>query len=206
LNEVNWLPNQNGGMSVNLQSVRDLFAAKFKELKSGLEASGHEILLENQEPLENELVNQLSFDVEEILKSSGNKKSVVKRLFSSVVEALQNVLLHGEFLDEPEKIQPSLFLFGRAEDGYSIITGNLLFNNIGEDIERRLQRIQGLDKEALKELYMEVLTDGHVSSKGGAGLGFITIALKSKSKLEFEFVPVDNYKSIFILKTKVIFG
>ena len=44
---------------------------------------------------------------------------------------------------------------------------------------------------------MDTLTDGHRSSKGGAGLGFITVAMKAKSKLDYSFEKLDDDYSKF---------
>ncbi len=41
-------------------------------------------------------------------------------------------------------------------------------------------------------MYMEVLSNGIMSNKGGAGLGFITMSLKSKNKLEYHAEEVSD--------------
>lgn len=50
---------------------------------------------------------------------------------------------------------------------------------------------------------MEVLTNGIISSKGGAGLGFITMAMKSKNKLGYSIDEIDDNLSCFCLEVKL---
>jgi len=42
----------------------------------------------------------------------------------------------------------------------------------------------------VKEFYMDTLGNGVANEKGGAGLGFITIALKSKTKMNYQFTQL----------------
>jgi hypothetical protein len=44
---------------------------------------------------------------------------------------------------------------------------------------------------------MKVLSEGILSNKGGAGLGFITMRMKAKSNLNFHFQKVSEDKSVF---------
>jgi hypothetical protein len=54
-----------------------------------------------------------------------------------------------------------------------------------------------MDPDQVKELYMEVLSNGIMSNKGGAGLGFITMALKAKSKINYESQEVSDALTFF---------
>jgi hypothetical protein len=55
----------------------------------------------------------------------------------------------------------------------------------------------------LKKQYMDVLSNGELSAKGGAGLGFLTIALKSGNNMDFEFLDLNKEYSLFSLQSKV---
>jgi hypothetical protein len=50
---------------------------------------------------------------------------------------------------------------------------------------------------------MEVLTNGVISSKGGAGLGFITMAMKSKNKLNYRVEKINEALSFFSVEVKI---
>jgi len=58
-------------------------------------------------------------------------------------------------------------------------------------------------REELRALYKQVLSNGIFSEKGGGGLGFIDIAKKSGQKLEYDFRPVDDDYSFFVLEISI---
>jgi hypothetical protein len=68
---------------------------------------------------------------------------------------------------------------------------------------KRLERVRSLNDADLKKEYLEVLSNGELSKKGGAGLGFITIDLKSNNNIELEFQPLNNEYSLFSMAAKV---
>jgi hypothetical protein len=51
---------------------------------------------------------------------------------------------------------------------------------------------------------MDVLSNGELSAKGGAGLGFLTIALKSSNNIDFDFETLNKEYSLFSLQSKVL--
>jgi hypothetical protein len=138
--------------------------------------------------------------VEETMMGTGDRKGTVKRIFSILVEGLQNIRLHGE---KDDGNQASFIVIAYDEDSYYITTGNLILNSNVDKVESKLVQINSLDERTLKEHYMEVLTNGIISNKGGAGLGFITMAMKSKNKLKYSFEQVSDELSCFTLSTAV---
>ena len=55
----------------------------------------------------------------------------------------------------------------------------------------------------MKEIYIDTLTNGEISKKGGAGLGIITMAMKSKNKIEYDFKAVNAELSIITIEIKI---
>ena len=72
-------------------------------------------------------------------------------------------------------------------------------SNIGFGNQERT----GDDDKALKAYYLEHLENNTMSDKGGAGLGFITIGMKSGNKLKTNFKKINNEFSLFILKATI---
>ena len=58
-------------------------------------------------------------------------------------------------------------------------------------------------KDGLKMLYKEVLNNEERTEKGGGGLGIIDIARKSKQKLVYDFMDIDDQYSFFSLYIKI---
>ncbi|PLX11621.1 MAG: hypothetical protein C0594_03385, partial [Marinilabiliales bacterium] len=80
-------------------------------------------------------------------------------------------------------------------------TGNLVENTNIPPIEKLLKKINSLEKDELKKYYKEVLLEGEISDKGGAGLGLIDMARKSGNKLSYDFKNVSDDLSYFYLHT-----
>ena len=75
---------------------------------------------------------------------------------------------------------------------------------VGEnEITNAIKEINEMDQGELRELYRKVLNNGTYSAKGGGGLGIIDIARKSNEKLDYGFVPVDEFNSFFSLNDKI---
>ena len=94
-------------------------------------------------------------------------------------------------------------MIGKLDGDYSIITGNYILNENINGLKNRLDEVNGLNKEQLKEYYKQVLNNGEMSLRGGGGLGMIDIARKTGEKLEYNFLEIDNKVSFFTLKIKV---
>ncbi|MBU0489159.1 MAG: SiaB family protein kinase [Bacteroidetes bacterium] len=130
---------------------------------------------------------------------------VKKRVFHVMVECLQNLTKHSEEIQsqEPIKNGTGVFIVGKKEDAYHIITGNPLSNDRIIPLRDLLDNINALDKDGQKKLFTKVLKEGALSDKGGAGLGLIDIARKTGERLDYHFEPVDEKNSFFLLKIKV---
>ena len=74
-------------------------------------------------------------------------------------------------------------MIGKIENEYSIITGNYILSANVEALKSKLDRINLMSKDELKEYYKEILNNDTFSEKGGGGLGMIDIARKSGQKL-----------------------
>ena len=148
-----------------------------------------------------DLVNSISNGVEEAMIVAEDKKGTVKRMFSILVEGLQNIRLHGE--KDEDGNQASFLIIAQDEDAYLVTLANLVLITNKPVIEERLSEINSFDEKQVKSLYMEVLTNGIISNKGGAGLGFITMAMKSKNKLNFSIEPINDNLACFCIELKI---
>jgi hypothetical protein len=89
------------------------------------------------------------------------------------------------------------------ESKYTIFTGNYILNENILGLKTRLDEVNSLTKEELKDYYKKVLNNGEMSLKGGGGLGMIDIARKTGEKLEYNFLEIDDKVSFFTLIIKV---
>jgi len=122
-----------------------------------------------------------------------------------MVECFQNILRHGNEPDLVSQLNEHSGIFSTRNIGsnYFITSANVIENANIESVKSKLTHINSLDKDELKKLYMEILSTGELTSKGGAGLGLIEMARKSGQPLEFEFERINDDLSFFYLQVKL---
>ncbi|MBL7898221.1 MAG: SiaB family protein kinase [Crocinitomicaceae bacterium] len=177
-------------------NVVDKCNARFQQIFGdyNINANG-KIIVSHFGEFSQDLVNSLSTGIEDTMLESGDKKGVVKRMFSILVEGLQNIRIHGERDEDNNQI--SFLIVLQTEDEYKVTFGNLVKSENTYKIIERIDTLNQMDTDQVKELYMEVLSNGIISNKGGAGLGFITMALKAKSKINYESQEVSDTLTFF---------
>lgn len=151
-------------------------------------------------PLNQDLVNSFTANTEDFMISAGDKKTLVKRVFSILIEGLQNILIHGK---KWENEQQALIIVAYNEKAYRITLGNLTDLSEKEKLASYLDRLNSMDEEEVKSFYLETLNNGLISDKGGAGLGFITMRMKSKTQLDYQFMPLSDDLMLFTISTEV---
>jgi hypothetical protein len=138
------------------------------------------------------------------LDSSGEESSIKRKVFNVMVEALQNIVKHSdELVDGQTRSHAAIFLIGRESNRYCIMSGNPIRKENVAGLTASLEKINGLDKDGLKDLYKEIIKNTTISDKGGAGLGFVDMARKSGEKLEFSFPEMNSDYCFFCLKVNV---
>ena len=90
-----------------------------------------------------------------------------------------------------------------SESGYYITVGNLIRDEEKEDLKEKLDDVNKLNREELKEKYRDAILKSEVTEGTGAGLGIIDMAIKSENRLEYTFSDVKDDISFFILEIKV---
>lgn len=131
---------------------------------------------------------------------------VKKRVFSIMVECLQNITRHQTEFNElkvEESDTNGIFVIQNKDNSYYITTGNVVNDSAIPKLTEQLNTINSLEKDDLKAYYKKILEDGTVSNKGGAGLGLIEMARKSGNKLNFAFKKINSELSYFYLHTSI---
>jgi hypothetical protein len=163
------------------------------------------VVLSFKGDITSDLLTSILHVIEQKLDRYDEPTPVKRKVFNVLVECLQNLYLHSNIDDAKSENKPSVVVMvSKCEDGYNILTGNVIPKESVESLSKRLTEINTLSKDELKSLYLETLADGKRSAKGGGGLGFLEIARKSKRKLEFGFVPYNDKSSFFSLNVKII--
>ena len=137
------------------------------------------------------------------MDKTNEEKTVKRRVFHVMVECLQNMTKHSGEFGEDSRIGSGMFIVGKKDEAYYIITANRVENDKIDDLKNSIDGLNKLNKEELTALYKKQIKDGTLSEKGGAGLGLIDIARKTGQKLDYQFIPLDNEYYFFLLKIKV---
>lgn len=137
---------------------------------------------------------------EKKLDQANSGLSIRTRVFSVMVECLQNITQHSE---KNEHTGSNIFMIGNTETSYIMYSGNVIKSNKVEELKSRIDRINTMSGDELKEFYKFLIKNESVSGEHGFGLGLIQIARKTGNPLESDFRKIDNDYYFFSIKTSV---
>ncbi len=166
----------------------------------------HKTMLDNSLILvyEGEFTQEITKSVlamaERNMDSSGEESTTKRKVFNVMVECLQNIVKHAA---DVKHNHSAIFMVGKHDNEYIIVSGNPIQKGGIDDLKERLDHINSLDKDGLKNLYKDIIKNTEISDKGGAGLGFVDMARKSGNKLEYDFIEMDSDSSFFCLKSSI---
>jgi len=148
------------------------------------------------------IIKQILALTETNIERTEESTKVKKRIYLIMVEGLQNITRHQEAVIETDETT-AIFIMQKKGDFYFITTGNIIPNDKIKNLEEQIDKVNSLEGGELKKYYREILTQGKISDKGGAGLGLIEMARKSGSKLKYRFKKINKYESFFFLQTGI---
>lgn len=184
-------------------SIEHSLAEDFTLFREGLDRKNDvEVFTSYLGDLEEGVTYSLTNKLEEILSIAGIGKGLVRKMFSIVIEGLQNIRLHGEFDDEGQKL--ASFILWKEQDNFHMRFTNLLDQGDKERIRSMIKSINSKDKQELKHYYLQVMNNGMMSKAGGAGLGLITMGMKSQNPIELELRDVALDLSIMVVSIKML--
>ena len=163
------------------------------------------ILLSFKGDITSELLTSILQIMENKMDNMHEEPKMKKKVYNVLVECLQNLYHHmDDVADAGGDINRSaIFMIGKANNAYTITTGNYILSENVNGLKSRLDEVNALSKDELKEYYKKVLNNGEMSLKGGGGLGMIDIARKTGEKLDYNFLEIDNKVSFFTLNIKI---
>ncbi len=165
----------------------------------------HEIRLVYQGRVTHQITKAFIALAEAQLEEDGEATRVQRTVFHVMVECLQNISRHADEHESGVSLYSGkgIFVIGDTPDAYWVTTGNIIEKDKIEGLKNLLEQVNQLKEEDLKKLYMKQMKEGRLSSKGGAGLGFMDIRRKTGKKLVYHFHPVTDDVSFFLLTTYI---
>jgi hypothetical protein len=158
-------------------------------------------------------VKKFASSLKSHLENEVIKSNTAKAVFSVFVEQMTNILMYSaetvsiQHADTSEDVSKGVLVFGEKEGVYFIQTGNAIKNASIEKIRNKIDHINSLDKKELRAYQKERLkaNDNEIENpeSKGAGLGFIEIAKRASSPIEYNFEPYCEGISYFSLYVEI---
>lgn len=158
--------------------------------------SGSNLLLSYQGNITSEVINTILEEVEIKLDNVDEDNKLRKKLYNVLVETLQNLYHHVE--DLPDGVYENIkskfgsIIINRVTEGFKISSGNFLSSNRIKMLKDKIDKINSLSQDELKDMYKFILNHQKLTAKGGGGLGLVDIARKTGNKFDYSFHNVNN--------------
>lgn len=167
-----------------------------------------DVLLAYKGSITSGLINEVLEAVEEKLESRNEEGKTRKKLYNVLVESLQNLYHHIEETHEgiTEDLDPKfgILVVEREEQGlYNVTTGNFLIEGKQKFLKEKIDKINSLSKDELKDMYKFILNHQKISAKGGGGLGLVDIARKTGKDMVYNFYPYNDKYVFFDLTIQI---
>ena len=154
---------------------------------------GGNVLLAYKGSITTDLINNVLEQIEVKMESVDEEAKTRKKVYNVLVESLQNLFHHVEELPEKYKSRDNfdskfgVLVVAKENDGIKISTGNFITSEKIKFLKDKIDKINSLSKDELKDMYKFILNHQKLSAKGGGGLGLVDIARKTGNKLEYTF-------------------
>lgn len=188
-------------MDVKINKEAEFFDLHFSKEVEIVNAIG-QLVLAYDGVLNPETISKLETEIESRIMDKSLAKTVVKKIFFICIESLQNMFIHGHKDDNGAK--HNFFILYLTGSFVKIIAANLVSNSGIDKLKSDILKINSFESPAdLKAYYLEHLETNELSDKGGAGLGFITIGMKSGNKLSTRFEEINEKRSMFLMEVSI---
>ena len=162
------------------------------------EICGKDVLYAFEGDITSSQINLILEEIEGKLKIKSTSTKIRKKVYNIMVECIQNLFHHSD--DLPKEFASTLgqrygmIIIARVDSSFKITVGNFVSSSNVQYLTEKIEKINSLSPDELKEMYKYILNYQKMSSKGGGGLGLIDIARKSDQKLGYRFYPYNaNY-------------
>jgi hypothetical protein len=146
------------------------------------------------------LTTLLLVNVKNKLSASDTITGVEKKVYSVMVECIENVSKHNNIGGVAQNI--STMVLVKSPTKYTIVTGNEVLNEEIPQLKEKLNKVSKSSLPELKQLYREQILSKR-TDENGAGLGIIDIAIKTGNQIKYDFKPLTASTAFYILQTEI---
>lgn len=144
----------------------------------------------------------------QVLRADGVDMKHAQSVFSVFIEMTQNIMKYSDevrSLGGDEEIMYGAIGVTAKNDCYTVRCGNLIRNDNIDGLKCRLDELIPMTHEEVRAFYKKRIYDKSHTTPKGAGLGLIEIAKIAKHPFSYEFLPVSEDMSYYIL-TAIVGG
>lgn len=178
--------------------VRGIFQNECDRMSSGTDVK---LVLSHFGTFSLNFINGLTERVEEYMTSAGDDKLTIKRMFSLLIEGVNNIRKHGRYDRETEGEQIGFLILCKDQNAYHLSMANLVSRNQREGLISFIDKVNQYTKEELPSKFEEALDKEFVKHEGGAGMGFVVNRLKTVDSLHYQVAELDQELDLFVFKS-----
>ncbi|MCS6968624.1 MAG: SiaB family protein kinase [Cytophagales bacterium] len=161
----------------------------------------HHILLAFQGMMTTDILTMMGKN----LKEQAEDHIFHRRIFSVMVELVQNINLHSadKAYSESDKkmVGKGIIVLSTSADGkiFTVASGNLIRKSEIESLRQKIDHINRLSEEQLRDYYLEQLR----APEDQDSSGLIGVARRAKNPLAYDFIHVDEEHAFFLLTVPI---
>jgi hypothetical protein len=169
----------------------------------------NDVILSYKGSITSEIINNILEDIENKFMEIDEVNIVKKKVYNVLVESLQNLFHHAEEIPDVlndadyNNVKFGILVIKKIEKNYLIITGNFINSNRIKPLKEKIDKINSLSQDELKDMYKFILNHQKLTAKGGGGLGLVDIARKTGNKIDYSFLSVNKDYCFFNLDINV---
>jgi hypothetical protein len=163
------------------------------------------VLIDYKGVLSYDVISQLINRLKDEMNKLGEKLATYKRILIIMVEVLENA---SRYIDAHPEVKFDtqflpFFTLAKKDFTYFIFSGNLVKMEDQETLRKKIDELNGLTQDELKQLYRKIISNGKFTNEGGAGLGFIEIAKTSNNKIQYSFDKVNELYAFYAINLEL---
>jgi hypothetical protein len=181
--------------SRTIDKIFDSYISLFNKEKEGV------VLLNYCGEFSYTRIRKFAESVEERMVRKGESRSVTHRVFSVMMQGLNNIYAHGG--TEAGGSQKGFLIIVNTPQSYKVLFGNILSKEERSFIKNYIGNINNHSEEELKQLHIQLLKSSFISNEGKTGLGLATMRLKSSKSLEYQIYKLSDEQLFLVIESQI---
>lgn len=176
------------------------FEEKVKEQVQSLKDRNVPVLIYHFGNFKEDFIYRFSEIIEEKILANDFSYTVAKKVFSSVTEAINNIIKHGHSY---ESSVGGIVLYVE-NNAIKVIISNITEIERTEQIRSSIDDLNNVERRALEQRFYDLMKRSIISNTTNLGIGLLSIRMNSSSKINYKFTPLSEDLMIFSLEFEVV--